>query len=146
MRFKLHQTFDANHQIGCFRISVSKYDGPLGLSLPEHLLVDLSRPEKDWKPEKKKLLLAQFERDDMELTRLKQAVVDVSKPLVVKPEIAKLRDKLARVSQPVAPDAVLARLEKDVAMSATQLENKRLTAAQDLAWALINSPSFLFNR
>ena len=25
------------------------------------------------------------------------------------------------------------------------IKNKRLTAAQDLAWALINNPAFLFN-
>ena len=30
-------------------------------------------------------------------------------------------------------------------MSAQQLRTRRLTAAQDLAWALINSPAFLFN-
>jgi hypothetical protein len=34
----------------------------------------------------------------------------------------------------------------DVALSAKQLDSRRLTAAQDLAWALINSPAFLFNR
>ena len=40
---------------------------------------------------------------------------------------------------------MLAQLRKDFEMSDTQLKNKRLTAAQDLAWALINSPAFLFN-
>jgi len=37
-------------------------------------------------------------------------------------------------------------LRKDVDLSKHQLEEKRLTAAQDLTWALINTPSFLFNR
>ena len=37
------------------------------------------------------------------------------------------------------------RLRRDVELSAKQLEKARLTFAQDLAWALINSPAFLFN-
>jgi hypothetical protein len=31
-------------------------------------------------------------------------------------------------------------------MSTKQVANKRLTGAQDLAWAIINNPAFLFNR
>ena len=38
------------------------------------------------------------------------------------------------------------RLTKSVATSAEQQKNERLTGIQDLAWALINSPAFLFNR
>ena len=37
-------------------------------------------------------------------------------------------------------------LRADAALSTTQLANQRLTGAQDLAWAIINNPSFLFNR
>ena len=33
-----------------------------------------------------------------------------------------------------------------VAAAKPQFENKRLTGLQDLAWALINNPAFLFNR
>ena len=36
--------------------------------------------------------------------------------------------------------------EWDTTMSTKQLTDKRLTSAQDLAWALINNPAFLFNR
>lgn len=38
------------------------------------------------------------------------------------------------------------RLTQSVTAGTDQYKNERLTGAQDLTWALINSPSFLFNR
>jgi hypothetical protein len=43
-------------------------------------------------------------------------------------------------------DPKLVQLRKDAAQSKTQLANLRLTGVQDLTWALINTPAFLFNR
>lgn len=43
-------------------------------------------------------------------------------------------------------DGELPRLAKAVADAEAQSKNRRLVGAQDLAWALINSPAFLFNR
>jgi hypothetical protein len=43
-------------------------------------------------------------------------------------------------------DGELARLEAAVAESAKLGVDQRLSGAQDLVWALINSPAFLFNR
>ena len=45
-----------------------------------------------------------------------------------------------------ASDAELARLEAAVTQSAKLHSDQRLTGAQDLVWALLNSPAFLFNR
>jgi hypothetical protein len=47
--------------------------------------------------------------------------------------------------KPIVLDPKLVQLRRDAELSARQLANKRLTNAQDLAWALINSPAFLFN-
>ena len=44
------------------------------------------------------------------------------------------------------PDGRLIQLQADVKNSEAQLGDKRLTAAQDLVWAFINTPAFLFNR
>jgi hypothetical protein len=57
-----------------------------------------------------------------------------------------LRQRLTEVSQPLPIDPKLAELRTAVDLSTRQLQNARLTFAQDLAWALINSPAFLFNR
>jgi hypothetical protein len=43
-------------------------------------------------------------------------------------------------------DAELARLTADVQKATEQAKNARSIGIQDLAWALINSPAFLFNR
>ncbi len=146
VRFKMHQKFDDNHQVGCFRISLSKFHEPVGLGLSEALLAELSglKSGEDEKTDAKFLDLAT--RDDMELKRLQANLEQAEKPLIIDPAIVKLQEKLARVSKPIPMDVLLSQLEKDVVVSASQLENSRLTAAQDLTWALINSPSFLFNR
>ena len=66
-------------------------------------------------------------------------------PLPVDPILVKLRDGLAEAGRPLPLDAGLERLRRDMQLSTRQLEKARLTFAQDLAWALINSPAFLFN-
>lgn len=145
LRFRLHQKFDDQHQVGCFRISLSKYH-EAGLSLSESLLTELAKPESAWSAETKTMLNKLYQAGDPEINRLRAELAKAKTPLKIDPAIAKLREQLARVSQPVPDDPALVQLEKDVIQSTSQLKNNRLTAAQDLAWALINSPSFLFNR
>ena len=66
-------------------------------------------------------------------------------PLPVDPKLKALRDQLEFAKKPVQPDPTLARLRHDLEMSVQQATTRRLTAAQDITWALINSPAFLFN-
>jgi hypothetical protein len=61
------------------------------------------------------------------------------------PGVTSRKERIAFVSQEIKDDTRLVRLREDVKFSAKQVESKRLTAAQDLAWALINNPAFLFN-
>ena len=61
------------------------------------------------------------------------------------PKLAELEGKLADAQKPIALDPKLVQLRRDAELSKEQLANRRLTAAQDLAWALINHPAFLFN-
>jgi hypothetical protein len=67
-------------------------------------------------------------------------------PLTIDPKIVAARVALELANRPVPADPLLERLQRDFAQSETQVANLRLTMAQDLAWALINSPAFLFNR
>ena len=146
VRFRMHQNFDGNHQVGCFRLSTTLFSSPVNLSLPDHLNSVIAAPESEWSKPQKDLLVALFAKDDPTLKNLTAKLATAETIIVVPADVQKLREKLARYELPIPPNAKLQRLESDVIKSAKQLENHRLTATQDLTWALINSPSFLFNR
>jgi Protein of unknown function (DUF1553)/Protein of unknown function (DUF1549) len=145
IRFRMHQQFDDKHQIGCFRISLTRHDSPIGLGLDESLLTELRQAGKNLDDKLTSVLRIAFRKSDAEFSRLEEAVRLARQPVPVDPGIVALRERLARVSQPVPPDSRLKQLDADVAASETQLKALRLTAAQDLVWALVNSPAFLFN-
>ena len=67
------------------------------------------------------------------------------RPLPIDPGVQKRRALVEELHQDVADDPALVQLRLDVTESARQIGDRRLTAVQDLAWALINSPAFLFN-
>jgi hypothetical protein len=68
-----------------------------------------------------------------------------TRPVARDPKLTALAADLADAEKPLADDPVVVRLRSDVAASAKQLADRRLTAIQDLAWALVNSPAFFFN-
>ena len=146
VRFKIFQNFDDTHQVGAFRLSASQYKEPVNLSLPEYLVAELKDSENELSKAQSDLLKGLFEKDDPTLNNLRANLANAEKVIAVPDAIQKLREKLARFELPLPADAKLQRLEADVITSQKQLENRRLTATQDLTWALINSPSFLFNR
>jgi hypothetical protein len=75
-----------------------------------------------------------------------QALHTAKLPVPEDPKLVELREALAKAELPVPLDPKLVQLRADAEMSGKQLVSKRLTGVQDLAWALINNPAFLFNR
>jgi WD40 repeat protein/mono/diheme cytochrome c family protein len=136
---------DKKHNLGRFRLAVSQAPRPVGLSMPQAIEDILAVPAGQRSAEQQAALLEFFRSQDEELRRRQQALADSKQPLPIDPGLKQRRDTLARVSQMVPEDPQLVQLRKDVEMSQQQLADKRLTAAQDIAWALINSPAFLFN-
>jgi hypothetical protein len=130
---------------GRFRISVTTAKQPVGLSLPEELAAVLVTPA-DQRADTQQAVMSKYVRAlDTKLRKLQDDLTTSEKPLPVDPKLKELRSMLDFVSRPVPPDPLLMQLRQDVEMSTRQAANPRLTGAQDIAWALINSPAFLFN-
>jgi hypothetical protein len=114
--------------------------------LPAEVAPILTKPANSRDGAETAKIMAYYRSVDAELRKLEQALAAASKPLPNDQRQKELENGLARAAQPVPADPMLVRLRGDAVLSTKQLANKRLTAAQDLAWALINTPAFLFNR
>ncbi|MEZ5386147.1 MAG: DUF1549 domain-containing protein [Prosthecobacter sp.] len=96
-------------------------------------------------PEQTKLLAEHFLNQFRDYQAQRKVLANAKKPLPVDPQLVALETKHTDSQKPILIDSKLLQLRRDAALSQKQLSNTRLTAAQDLAWALINSPAFLFN-
>jgi WD40 repeat protein len=147
LQFTLDQMYDGrDHTIGRFRLSVTNAPTPLNFGLPQNVIEIARVPAADRTDEQRKALDDFYKQQDAEFQKLQKGLADAQQPLPEDARLVELRKVLEEVRQPLPVDPQLARLERAVQLSAEQLQNERLTAAQDLAWALINSPAFLFNR
>jgi hypothetical protein len=142
----LHQFNQGKHSLGRFRLSVTRAKPPIALGLAETYRKILEVPTEKRDPKQQALLVRYFKAVDPESAKLQKELTEVRKPLPADPKLVELRNQLTELSKPLTEDGQLVQLRKDLEMSTKQLANKRLTAAQDIAWALINSPAFLFNR
>jgi hypothetical protein len=75
-----------------------------------------------------------------------RAVSEAKQALPADPKHESLKAAYAKASEPIRLDAQLVQARIDAESSTKQVNNRRLTAMQDLTWALINSSAFLFNR
>ncbi|WP_145168899.1 DUF1549 domain-containing protein [Rubripirellula lacrimiformis] len=147
LSFDFHQFHNAtDHRLGRFRISVTTDDGDIGLSEPEAFAAILATPASNRSDQAKQQLVDYLARSDSEIQEAKAALAEASKPVPPDDALVALENRKAAltVATPDTPSLIQKRM--DVAQSAGQLDNLRLTAAEDLTWALINSPAFLFNR
>ncbi|MFM1801487.1 MAG: hypothetical protein RJA81_839, partial [Planctomycetota bacterium] len=145
LQFAILQKFGQRHNLGRFRISVAVNKRDVGVSLPEEFRVTLDTPQRQRSKPQNEALARYFRTIDEEGQKLQTALAEAQKPVPPDAELESLKVRLEEAKKPVMDDPKLVQLREDAKQSAAQHANKRLTVAQDLTWALINSPAFLFN-
>lgn len=146
LTFQIHQFHNAvDHRLACFRISVTTDDGELQLDEPEEFAAVRAIPEDKRTVENISPVFTYLEKNDQKWIDLRAAVAMAQQPVPADGPLTELQSLAQSLEVETADAPQLVRLRADVAASQQQLDNRRLTLAQDLTWALINSPAFLFN-
>jgi hypothetical protein len=145
LRFALKQQYDTEHMIGKFRLYVTSSADPLDFGFPEKVVDAARAPAGTRTAEQSAALIDYVRNSDTELWRRKAALKQASMPLPEDPKLVELKAAVKKAEEPLRMDPVLVQLREDAKASIEQSKNKRLTVVQDLTWALINSPGFLFN-
>lgn len=144
--FTLDQVHNAaDHRLAHFRLSATT-DANVQLGLPESLLAVQSIAAEKRSDEQKKVLRDYFGKADPKLAELNKKVAEAKAAVPADPVVATLDKQIAALKLPTVDDSRMLQLREDLQHSEQQLVNQRLTATEDLTWALINSPAFLFNR
>ncbi len=143
----LHQFHNAeDHRLGRFRLSISVDEGDVALGLPEEFASLETLDPAARSAETLKDLFAYLRSNDAQWKKLGENVAAAHAPVPADEPLVALQKKVESLKQVTPDDRLLVQLRGDIQSSRTQLEQRRLTLAQDLTWALINSPAFLFNR
>ncbi|MFK8112306.1 MAG: DUF1549 domain-containing protein [Rubripirellula sp.] len=146
LTFKIHQFHNASeHTLGRFRISATTASGDIPLGLPETLAAVASTPKTNRSEENKKLLTDYVGATDKQIRDANAKLAKAKAAVPADTMLVALKKQKEMLSQPTPDAATLVELRQDASQSEKQLANLRLTAAEDLTWALINSPAFLFN-
>lgn len=147
LTFTIDQYHNAEeHRLARFRISLSVEEGDVGLGLPEEFAALQTIAPAQRSAENLKDLVAYLKQNDAEWKKLSGQLAAAQSPIPPDAKLVELQQRVERLKQPTADDPLVVQLRRDFQSSRTQLEQRRLTLAQDLTWALINSPAFLFNR
>jgi len=146
LKIEMNQPRSGQFSIARFRLWVTTSAEPLNIGLPQVVATAFKKPAADRTPEDTATIAAYWNQIDPDLLKLRLTLGKNQLPLPIDPGVIERRDSVTKAEEPIRLDPKLVQLRQDSAQSKTQIANKRLTATQDLAWALINNPSFLFNR
>lgn len=146
LTFQLKQSFQSGkHSLGRFRLSVATDEKPLDFGVPENIAAILEVASGERSETQTKALREFFLGFDPQRKTLDAKLAEAKKERPIDPQVKSMKEQLARLELPLPTDPGLRELRRSVELSSKQLETGRLTVAQDLVWALINNPAFLFN-
>lgn len=134
------------YPLGKFRLWATNSPTPLELGLPQDIAAILQIAPAVRSKEQKALAAAFFQDRSPERHSLQFAILTQKNPIPADPKLAALEAAVTKAQAPIQEDFKLVELRQNMEYSTRQAADRRLTAAQDLTWALVNSPSFLFNR
>ena len=146
LRAELVQNYSGrNHNVGRFRLSVTRSPRPIKIGPPTRIS-ELLAVERDQRTDEQQAEITDyFLSQKQAFTDLEAKVAKAEKPLPPDAKAEELKTKIAALEKPLPIDPKLARMRRAVKLSDEQLKQRRRTAAEDIAWALINSPEFLYN-
>ncbi len=145
LRFLMDQQYlTSKHSIGRFRLSVTQQED-VRYGIPPELVEVVETPVDKRSDEQREQLKKFHKKDSIERKGLLAVLNKAKVPREGDKELETLRYRIALLKQPISEDHQLVELKRAIDLSTKQLENQRLTVAQDIAWALINNPAFLFN-
>ncbi len=146
LTFKIHQFHNAaKHTLGRFRLSATTAVGDIPLGVAEPLAAMLLTPKEQRDEPTVGFLNEYITKTDGDIRKAQEAVAAAGATVPPDAALVALEKRKVELSQPTMDDPPLVQLRDDAKQSTQQLERIRLTAAEDLTWALINSPAFLFN-
>ena len=145
LRFEMNQPRKGGFAIARFRLWVTTAAAPVQVGYPQPVMDALKKLPAARTDADKAALAAYWNASDPELSKRRLTVAKAQLPLPTDPGLVQRRAAAVNAELPIALDAKLLRLRQDAEQSQAQLTNRRLTGVQDLAWALINNPAFLFN-
>jgi WD40 repeat protein len=145
-QIRIHQFHEAaEHRLAHFRLSAANREGELQLGLPENFASLALVPAASRSESQLKVLNDYYVRSDAEHLKMLAAIGEAGKPLPPDAKMVEIQTMIGRLEQPIKDDVNLVQLRSDFEYSKKQMEQLRVTAAEDITWALINSPAFLFN-
>jgi hypothetical protein len=143
MTIKMIQKRSGFH-VGQFRLWYTT-DPHVSLGLPAEVAAAIKVAPESRTKEQQAAVTAYFRRYDADAAKQDLALAQSRLPLPTNPGVVERTAALAKAEEPIKLDPKLVQLRLDAVQSKAQAANKRLTGAQDLVWALVNNPAFLFN-